>query len=1118
MLFRSLTRDRRQIKDLEDAAAKLSRRAVAARTAETRFAAELADAAQRSGIADDGFGAADTGDDLLITARARTVARRDDVGQIRKLLEAIRDAKAKRAYAEQEAGRKETAEQQEEEACQAADDRLTQAREEVAGELAAWTARWAAPPALTSSVPPVPDSLPSHIISPGDAEAFGEALERIAEAGAPSLTEVFVSLTGERQTATITARANLETQLREVRRRLAGLRAERGAIAAQKDDAPRANDLRTASRDGRPGAPLWQLVRFADGIDGAQAAAVEGALYGAGLLTAWIHPDPAQTQAALAAAEADGYLIAADPAGARTLADVLVPEDQEHVTPAVVTGVLRSIGLADDIGAAAAGRPTAESGVKAPVVSMKAQFSYGVHAGARPKQAPEYIGATNRANRRRARLAEQDELIAQATAEERRLAAELERAGALLDDFRRARRELPATAPVAKAAEAVSTHGALLARVRDELAGARKALDAAIAEVDAKGRLLRQAAAERRMPTAAEQVDAIARAAAEFESAATQLHGERVKLAQAEEDLAERTETIERLSVEYAEAERALADRERAQHALEEEFQTLEKTLGVDVQRVLQQIRETEKLIKAASEAYNEFDARAHRESMSAVRAEENLKGGREALAGAAAQLYEQAAEFGHYARAELRPLIGVANVGPWPDAVRWPDAERACDDVTAELTRDAELADAEFGPAGPAGAGPADAAAVIRGVLPPGVAEILGAFAAATRGGRQVTEGTLKNTADRMSMGLKDFTEALTVCDEDYRVDWEPGGVVTVHVIDDEGRKPVAGFAVRIAERAADQGILLEERERKVLEDELLAGLAQQIHSRVIAARDLVRDMDADTRSKPMSSGIAVGIRWVQSDKITDRQRAASRLLERAAPGPERLGELRSLLREMIREYRGSHPRATYREALSSLLDYRSWHVFELLLLQPGEPEVRLTRAKHSVMSGGEKSASIHLPLFAAANALYSSAKAHCPRMIALDEAFVGIDERYKPDLFGLAVKFDLDLFMTGHDLWVTCATVPMIAHYDMYHDKTTHTVSSLLMLWDGTQLLDAAAGYADNDDLVTRLLGFRPTRHAPLGSGETLYAAVVGDQAEDDEEEEDAGEAGYAGVASDG
>ena len=200
---------------------------------------------------------------------------------------------------------------------------------------------------------------------------------------------------------------------------------------------------------------------------------------------------------------------------------------------------------------------------------------------------------------------------------------------------------------------------------------------------------------------------------------------------------------------------------------------------------------------------------------------------------------------------------------------------------------------------------GEADPEEAVRGVLPPGVAPILDAFAAATRGGRQVTESTLKNTADRMSVALKDFTEALAACDGDYRVDWEPGAVVTVHVIDDEGRKPVAQFATRIAERAADQGVLLEDRERKVLEDELLTELAQQIHDRVLAARDLTRDMNADTRSKPMSSGIAVGIRWAQSDRITDRQRATSRLLERDAPGPERRAELRGLLREMIREYR---------------------------------------------------------------------------------------------------------------------------------------------------------------------------------------------------------------------
>jgi hypothetical protein len=1058
---RRLDGDQQRIAGLEAEAAKLSRRVAQARADADRCGRELADAGERSGIAGDGFGPLDSGDDLLVTAKARVLARRDDVTEVRKILEAIRDARARRTFAEADLGRKETAEAEQRLACSVADQRLTTARQAVAAGLSAWTDRWAGPDVATDE----------------DVAALAEALDRIGEPGATSLTEIFDGRTAERKDECVRARAHLESGLRDVRRRLAGLRAERDAVAAEQDDAPPVSDLRPAGRDGRPGAPLWQLVRFADSVPEADAAAIEGALYGAGLLTAWLHPDPALTAEAIAAAEADGYLVATAPAAGRSLAGLLVPEEQDHVPAEVVGAVLASIALADDI----------TPGDAAPAVSTKAQFSYGVHAGARPKEAPEYIGATNRANRRRARLAEYDALIAAAAAEEGRVSADLDRAGALLEDFGRARRELPGTRPVAQAAEAVGTHAALLARARDETEAARKAVDTAIAEVDARGRQLRQVAAERRMPAGGDEVDAVARAATEFEHAATQLHAERGKLAQATGDLAERTETIERSRLEYAEAEAALEEADRLQQALEEEFRTLEETLQADVQQVLEQIRDTERRIRDTERAYRELDAHARAEHDRATAADADLRAERQALAEAVAQLHEQAASFGDYARPDLRPLLGVAMADPWPDPAAWPDPARASDDLAAALASSRTQ--------------PAPYSSLT--TLPSGVPGILDAFTAATRGGRQVTEGTLKNTADRMSVALKDFTEALAACDEDYRVDWEPGAVVTVHVIDDEGRKPVAEFATRIAERAADQGVLLEDRERKVLEDELLAALAQQIHTRVIAARDLTRDMNADTRSKPMSSGISIGIRWAQSDKITDLQRSASRLLERDSPGPGRLAELRGLLREMIREYRAGHPRATYREALGNVLDYRSWHTFELLLIKPGEPEARLTRAKHSVMSGGEKSAAIHLPLFAAANALYSSAKDQCPRMIALDEAFVGIDERYKPDLFGLAVKFDLDLFMTGHDLWVTTSTVPMIAHYDMYHDKTTRTTSSLLMLWDGDQLIDAAAGYSDNDALVTQLLGFRPTRHAPLGTDSTL--TFVPDPEPDDEDDDE-------------
>jgi hypothetical protein len=1128
-----LDRDRRRLADQAAAVGKLAQRVTGSRAETDRLAATLADAAQRSGITDDGFGPIDAGDELLATARARVAARRDDIGEIRRLLDAIRDARAKRAYAEQELTRKVAAHERQQAEADTAAARLTEARHRATADLATWSTRWAAPAGQAELADSLSESLADSLVA---------ALELIGNAGAAGLAEVYDDRTAARQAAAIAARTTLDAALGQVRRRLTDLRAERDVIAAEQDDAPPASDLRPATRDARPGAPLWQLVRFAPEIPEQIAAAIEGALYGAGLLTAWVHPDPALTRTALEAAEADGYLIptaagsapgpspGAASSGAKTLADVLIAEDQEHVPADVIVAVLRSITLTDDIMASGSDIPapaasrgvdyvfgyapaprTARSVASAsqPLISTKAQFSYGVHVGARPKQTPEYIGATNRANRRRARLEEQDGLIAAAADEERTLAAQADRAAGQQEDFRRARRELPDTRPVAKAAETASTQAALLARSREDAEAARAALDSAVAETDARTRQLRQAAAERRMPTESGDVDAIGRAAAEFENAASDLHKERATLVRAEEDLAERSEAVERQRLEYAEQETALDEAARAQAALDEEFRSLAEALQTDVQRVLEQIRQAERDLKAALDAYQGHDGRARQEHDKVITADRDLLNQRQSLTDAIGQLFDQAAAFGEFARPELRPLLGVSNARAWPDPAAWPDTGRAAEELADALASDAAAradgAAETDGAAEADRAAEADAAAVVRAALPAAATELLDAFAAATRGGRQVTEGALKNTADRMSVALKDFTDALAACEEDYRVDWEPGGagLVIVNVIDDEGRKPVATFATRIDERAKDQGVLLEDRERKVLEDELLAALAGQIHTRVVAARDLTRNMNSDTRSKPMSSGISVGIRWAQSDRITDAQRKASQLLDRDSPGPERLAELRGVLRDMIREYRAGHPRATYREALGSVLDYRSWHAFELILITPGEGEQRLTRAKHSVMSGGEKSAAIHLPLFAAANALYSSAKPHCPRLIALDEAFVGIDERYKPDLFGLAVKFDLDLFMTGHDLWVTTDTVPMIAHYDLYHDKVTRTTSALLILWDGEQLIDATAGYQDNEELTTQLLGFRPTRHAPVGAGATLYSqasqALAADLGED-------------------
>ncbi len=1101
-----LASNQQNVQELEQEALKVASRRADVGHAADRHARHLAEAADRAGFTRYGE-PADTGSDLRIGAKARAAARRDDIREIRTHISDVRDAERDRKNAETALGATQQALHGREHSFREAEQRLDGARAAVAGQLRSWSARW------------------GDAVAPEHLEALAAALDRIGEPAAPTLTELFTSLTQERANTLITSRERLRNADKGLSEQAASLTGQRETIALEHDDAPPQSDLRPADRAGRPGAPLWQLVNFADHLGDDAAAAVEGALYGAGMLTAWVYPDPAMTSGALVSSEADGYLVAlppqARPAGP-TLADLLVPEQQDIVDPELVAAVLASIAVADklpagpaDSGDAEPDRPGRLSPVPAtaggalaaesvaardfaqvgvtvagPVVTTSAQYSYGVHLGALPKRAPEFIGATNRASPRRARLAELDLQIAAVARQREDIAAQFRRAEVALADIARAQGELPRTAPVAAALTEVTHAAALLSAARERLSEAQATLNTAIAELDARTRRLRRIGADHDMPTSADEVDEVERAVADYEGAADGLVRARDDAAVLDADLADRRARIDRLITENDDAAKVLADSQAEYLASAEELEVAKRVTGAEYTQIMEEITEAETQLDRVRARLRAADERAREEHDKHIGAQRDLAHGRDALAGAVAELTAQATAFGPYAHGDLRPLLAVTEAAPWPDPAQWPPAERAA----------AELADRLVGADG--APEPMDA---IRAMLPGDATAILTAFTAATRGGRAITDGTLKGAVDRMWGAYREFENALRAGEDGYQADMTGEAPFIVEVATNEGRAPAAAFARKIAEDVETQGILLEERERTVLEDSLLTALAQQIHSRVLAAKDLVDEMDADTRAKPMSSGMAIGIRWVRSDRLTDRQAAVSRLLDRdaASLGPDGLAELRGMLRAMIHGHRASNPRDTYREVLASVLDYRSWHAFELRMVQPGGPAERLTRKKHSEMSGGEKSAAIHMPLFAAANALYSSSKPTCPRMVALDEAFAGIDDRFKPELLGLTVKFDLDLLMTGHDLWVTYPTVPAIAHYDMQHDKAAHALSTLLVLWDGEQLIDAAAGFAGNEDLACELLGFRPTRYVPEGVREVLAMNLASD--EDDDGDED-------------
>jgi len=1069
-----LGRARANVSGLADEAARVADRLAEVDRAAGRYARRLAETADSSGISRDGS-AADTGDDLPVTAKARAAARRDDIREVRDHLARVRDAERDRDGAESSLGTARQSTETCEKSCREADDRLAAARVDLSARLEAWAGRW------------IGDE-PYAAVTAGQVELLAAALDGIGSPDAPSLAELFGTLTAGRGRALTAQGQRLRTRDADLGEVAARLASERETVAGERDDGPPASDLRPADRAERAGAPLWWLADFRPGVDADTAAAIEGALYGAGLLTAWVHPDPSLTMAAVGAAEADGYLIAlpaaARPTG-RTLADVLVPEQQDMVAPGLVEAVLSSIALSESI--------PPESIASGPVVTTQAQFSYGPHLGARPKPAPEFIGATNRAARRRLRLAELDRQLGRVKRQRDELAAELGLVADALANSELARSELPRTAPVLDALQKVSEAAAHLSAARGRLDEAKTALDGKIADLDARTRRLRRSAADRDMPVSPDEVSAVERAVAEFERAAEDLVRARGDAADLGADLKGRRDRIGRLSLENDETAELLGERQAGYLASDTELRVLEQASGAEYEQISAEIAETEGTLRAAKAEQKTAGDNAAAEHDKLVAGRRDLERGGEALVVAISELLTQSAVFAHYAHGDLRPLLGVTEIAPWPGASSWPDPGQAAA-ALADQVLTVESGTVESG-----------TVEAIRAVLPVGVTALLDAYSAATRGGRAITDGVLQNAVDRMWGAYREFENALKAGEDGYQADLTGSAPFIVAVATSEGRKSAAAFARKIAEDVENQGVLLEERERTVLEDSLLTALAQQIHSRVLAAKDLVAAMDADTRSKPMSSGMAIGISWVRSDKRTEQQALVSRMLDRDAAGlgPDGLAELRAQLRAMIHDHRAGNPRDTYREVLAAVLDYRSWHAFELQLLSPGSPAQRLTRKKHSEMSGGEKSAAIHMPLFAAANALYLSSKPTCPRMVALDEAFAGIDDKFKPELLGLTVKFDLDLFMTGHDLWVNYPTVPLIAHYDMQHDKAAHALSTLLVLWDGEQLIDADAGYAGNEELSAELLGFRPTRHVPAEAGGTLVVAAVEDLDEDTDAE---------------
>ncbi len=117
------------------------------------------------------------------------------------------------------------------------------------------------------------------------------------------------------------------------------------------------------------------------------------------------------------------------------------------------------------------------------------------------------------------------------------------------------------------------------------------------------------------------------------------------------------------------------------------------------------------------------------------------------------------------------------------------------------------------------------------------------------------------------------------------------------------------------------------------------------------------------------------------------------------------------------------------YTELVKNVMDFRNWFEFKIQYKESGNSKIKeLTTGRFNTFSGGERALSLYIPLFAAVAAQYKKAGESAPKIIALDEAFAGVDDSNISEMFGLLEKLDFGYIVNSQALWGCYETVPAL------------------------------------------------------------------------------------------
>ena len=754
-----------------------------------------------------------------------------------------------------------------------------------------------------------------------------------------------------------------------------------------------------STRTGRPGAPLWQLVDLAPGVDPAVVDGLEAALTGAGLLDAWVTPgggvevDGAPVDLVLGARPVDGMTLAGLLVAASTGADGDPPVGDQ-----VVAGVLASV----SVGTTAVPDPAGPD----VLVATDGTYRLGTAVGRGPRRPALLLGALARERHRLERLAAVDAALAAVDAllgalhrdedglDRRRAAVEAELAA------------VPSGAPVETARRATADAAARLDEAEGRLRRSRALLVEAEDSVRQALRALTAIAVSHGLPTSPDDLDQVAAALRRLEHIARSWSRRRRELVRADLDHARdqgRCSTAEKVAAEAAAAEQ---EAQREVIAVEGRLTTLESAVGVEYRALLDRLSAIQQERSVAEDRQRELAAQLPALERRVGTLTSHL---------AAAEAARQAAE----------------------------------DDRAQAHSRFVDALGALGGDAGIDLSGPLDNATAV----------LAAARTVASAHERiDVDEQAVERLSERVRERVHQAQAALGAR-VDLTRELADAGWWVLRTLVGGIRRGTAELANALGTELAEGRAELVADEERLFERTLAGSVRRALADRIRTANRLVDGINDQLDAvRTMAGEVQVRLRWeVEPDQLEAVRAARSLLLRDPADlSDDERASLQAFVRARVDQARAElELSAPWEARLRETLDYRAWHRFSLLIAhRDWEGFQPATARRLQKLSTGERSIALHLPMIASVAAHYADEEGHpagCPRLILLDELFAGVDAANRAQLFGTFSAWQLDAVFTSDHEWCQYATLDGIAIHHLHPPRGDEPVTSSRFTWDG-------------------------------------------------------------------